>query len=1231
MTYLTSKKGVCLPGFTLKKSNSISTSPPEAEPQRKSITEPLPLSYSKLGGPLGWFLGFAMLCTLFITTQVRALELYHFHDENLRTCIEEQAVANGWHSLNDVVQLSCPNRNIRDVWGLDQLPNLAQLDLSYNPLYHLGPIHSLEHGLERLDLSGATLFDMMSIVGLHALTHLHLNDVQFIGGGGGHQQELLHQVLANNPRLTHIGLNGFKIYDPYALFPHFSPNLRSLTLSRTGLSNFPMPLDYFSDLETLDLSYNPIRHLAPAQALEYRLNYLDLSGTELYDLYELQQFRALSHLFLNEVSFSGWQDVQQLEFDIQYLLAINPQLTHLGLNGFPIHDFPGLVHHLSPGLISLELSNTGLVEFYIPYGEYPQLEVLDLSKNPLVHLHLLPEHEHSLKQLDLSETRLYDFYRLSHFTGLTHLKLNHVQFLEPHHANQNDGILEQILVNNTHLTHLGLNGIVLEQPESLIDRLSPNLVSLELSEVGLQGFPRPLGHFLNLEILDLSNNPLHHIGGTDSPNFKLRSLNLSGTRLHNLHELSQFQALRELYLNNLGLTGWVDSYSFQFELEQLLQSNPTLTHLGLSGLRLEEPNRLLQYLPRNLVSLELSDIGLSEVAYHGYSMYHLDQLQILDLSKNPLKNIGFLQDLRHSLRYVDLSETRIDGLYPLQGATGLTHLYLNDVDYQGAYLGDQEYLVNQLLMSNTGLTHVGLNGLAISNFQSLFNSLSPRLVSLELSNTGLSVLPIPLYQFMELRLIDLSYNPLQDLGPLYGLELGLEHINLSGTQLYGIDQLNDLRALTHLLLNDVEFIDPQHVYHHEFLLQTLLSQNRNLIHIGLNGFAINDFETLLSNLNPNLRSLQMSGTGLAELPFPLFHFNRLESLDLSRNPLVRLGPLYGLNHSLRELDLSETRIEGFNELLELQALTRFKVNNIEFPAYVYNSDHEHLIAEVLANNPKLSHIGLNGIQLTPGYSPVINRLASLPVTSLELANTGIAHLHELYPMLYQLEYLNLSGNGISHLFPLHQAFELRHLNLDNNDISDVSDLYSLMPQLKVLSLRRNENIPCADLDMLEMNLSVDAEFYRPIGCINDGEQPIQYCSARGETAGYEWIDTVAVNQVAHVAGNNGGYANHTSVVFEVLKGEVAEIRLTPGFSQGGYMEHWAVWIDTNNDGVFSPSEKVFSGVSNASIRGEFIIPLDAVEGRVRMRVAMRWDGAPEACGDFMWGEVNDYSISIGNR
>ena len=44
--------------------------------------------------------------------------------------------------------------------------------------------------------------------------------------------------------------------------------------------------------------------------------------------------------------------------------------------------------------------------------------------------------------------------------------------------------------------------------------------------------------------------------------------------------------------------------------------------------------------------------------------------------------------------------------------------------------------------------------------------------------------------------------------------------------------------------------------------------------------------------------------------------------------------------------------------------------------------------------------------------------------------------------------------------------------------------------------------------------------------------------------------------------------------------------------------------------------------------GSIAIPDDAATGNTRLRVAMRYDGYPNPCGNFTYGEVEDYTVSI---
>src|SRR5262245_54625755 len=74
-------------------------------------------------------------------------------DPNLQQCLTEHAAANGWQYAEQVTRLSCAQRGIASLGGMEQLPNLFVLDLSANALIDVGPLFNSSQ-LTKLNLSG---------------------------------------------------------------------------------------------------------------------------------------------------------------------------------------------------------------------------------------------------------------------------------------------------------------------------------------------------------------------------------------------------------------------------------------------------------------------------------------------------------------------------------------------------------------------------------------------------------------------------------------------------------------------------------------------------------------------------------------------------------------------------------------------------------------------------------------------------------------------------------------------------------------------------------------------------------------------------------------------------------------------------------------------------------------------------------------------------------------------
>lgn len=135
----------------------------------------------------------------------------------------------------------------------------------------------------------------------------------------------------------------------------------------------------------------------------------------------------------------------------------------------------------------------------------------------------------------------------------------------------------------------------------------------------------------------------------------------------------------------------------------------------------------------------------------------------------------------------------------------------------------------------------------------------------------------------------------------------------------------------------------------------------------------------------------------------------------------------------------------------------------------------------------------------------------------------------------------------------------------------------------------------------------------------------------------EWIESFTVNGETFVTGDNNGYiAPEIGIGQPLYKGQNIPFTITAGFSNQVLPELSRIWVDLNQDGDFTADELVFTQSTpstTAVTNGSFTIPTNALEGNSRLRVQMAYKGAgqegtPSVCGNYTWGEVEDYCIDI---
>lgn len=139
---------------------------------------------------------------------------------------------------------------------------------------------------------------------------------------------------------------------------------------------------------------------------------------------------------------------------------------------------------------------------------------------------------------------------------------------------------------------------------------------------------------------------------------------------------------------------------------------------------------------------------------------------------------------------------------------------------------------------------------------------------------------------------------------------------------------------------------------------------------------------------------------------------------------------------------------------------------------------------------------------------------------------------------------------------------------------------------------------------------------------------LAYCPARGDTQ-YEFIESISINNFTNATGNDGGYYWHDGLATALQK-TTYTISVTPGFVGTSFNEGIRAWIDFNQDGDFEDANEMIlqNTVSAGTATASFAVPVSAPNGITRMRVAMHYNQHPTSCRTDLFGEVEDYCITI---
>lgn len=144
-----------------------------------------------------------------------------------------------------------------------------------------------------------------------------------------------------------------------------------------------------------------------------------------------------------------------------------------------------------------------------------------------------------------------------------------------------------------------------------------------------------------------------------------------------------------------------------------------------------------------------------------------------------------------------------------------------------------------------------------------------------------------------------------------------------------------------------------------------------------------------------------------------------------------------------------------------------------------------------------------------------------------------------------------------------------------------------------------------------------------------------YCGSGAQSAQYEWIQSVELNNSKISSGSDGGYGNHTGQVYTLHPDSLHHLIVIPGFSFSPYSQHYRVWIDSNQDGIFQHPEELILDSDAAILTpfdARFFLPETVRTGTTRMRISMKWTDAnvqpPLPCENYYFGETEDFCVFI---
>lgn len=374
-------------------------------------------------------------------------------------------------------------------------------------------------------------------------------------------------------------------------------------------------------------------------------------------------------------------------------------------------------------------------------------------------------------------------------------------------------------------------------------------------------------------------------------------LNLSNKNISDITGLEYFTNLMYLHLDNNTITD-ITSLQGMTKLEELYLNNNNITDITpLEGMT-------------KLYELYLDNNNISNLS----SLSNMDELYRLNLANNNVTTVAELSKIKSEYITLDLSGNKNLNLSELSNLQNLDTLVLNDCDLVDSDLEEIKKIttLGDLSVENNNITDIStltdsnISYISLSGNKNIDLTTIPNIFSdIKLANCNLTNADIEELEYINFISIDLSNNPISDIGVLknkvfYNLNIGNTNVkDVSGlpylrllyasgnTNMTGIDTLSNLVTLE---MKDANLTDI-----------SWISSLTNLTDLDLSNNNIIDC-TPLEQLS-NLSNLNLSHNSITDCP-NMANFKNLCNLNLSNNNIEEAN----IREKVIELDISNNKL-----------------------------------------------------------------------------------------------------------------------------------------------------------------------------------------------------------------------------------------------------------------------------------------------------------------------------------